>query len=394
MGSVTNKLFRLLAVFVLFSTFQASAESDVNDSSLARRSIKQDTSSSEIKVMSYNVLNLFDAQHDSGKLDHTFLPLSYRGKVINCQRLSRSYYREECLNTDWTDEKVVAKIAQIKKVVEMQGDLPDLLAVQEIENANVAGMLQRALGYDAFVITNSPDKRGIDVALLYKEDKLRYLNHEELDITEQVGFETRNILKVHFQPKVGTSSNVIGVYVNHWPSQASGPIARMSAANALSEFIDRETQEIGRSKYHVLVMGDFNTLRHEVPNAFHNVLNSPYWDNYLFDVQTLSEDSSNNMTLYMPPGTYWYSAKGKYQRFDRFFISHNLRDTAGLSVIPNTYRIVGTPENTREVRYRSRDSDYYPSKQRVPLRYNFNTLTESELGFSDHFPIVVKFKLR
>ena len=289
--------------------------------------------------------------------------------------------------------KKQVKIKQIKKVVAMQGSLPDLLAVQEIENARVAEMLRDELGFERFVITDSPDKRGIDVALFFNEDKLDYIEHEELDISDEVGFPTRNILRVHFRPKVGYSRNVFAVYVNHWPSQAAGPIARMSAAKALSEFIDKQTERIGANRYHVVVMGDFNTLRHEVPNAFHNVLNSPYWDNFLFDVQTLSEDSNNDMTFHMPPGTYWYGQKGVYQRFDRFFVSHNLRNREGMNVVPRSFRIVGTRENSVSVSYCDRSDDFYPDRQRVPKRYNFNTLRESDLGFSDHFPIVVKFKL-
>ncbi|MEZ4872469.1 MAG: hypothetical protein R2827_09560 [Bdellovibrionales bacterium] len=66
-------------------------------------------------------------------------------------------------------------------------------------------------------------------------------------------------------------------------------------------------------------------MKSEVPNAFHNVFASPYWENHLFDVQTLSEQSNNPMTYCHIQGL--ITVGRAYQRFDRFFVSHNLRYT-------------------------------------------------------------------
>lgn len=355
------------------------------------------TSKNEFKIMSYNVLNLFDALHDEGKLDHTFLPLSYPGKAVNCQRLSSSYYREECLRLHWTNDKIGLKLQQIAKVIQLQGTLPDMLALQEVENENVIRMLAQYLGYQNFVVTNSPDRRGIDVALLFNQDKLEYLEHQEIDVSSTVGFATRNILRVHFRPKVGSkkSRKTIGVYVNHWPSQAKGAINRYTAAQILAQNIELHTNNLGAENYYVIATGDFNTIDRDSPHPFYDMIVSPVqWNNFLYDSEVLSKRARNPMTYYMPPGTYWYEREGSWSTFDRIFISQNLWTQEGMSLDAKSFRILGSNMNSVRIEYDGRTPDYYPAQQLVPWRYNYNTSNERELGFSDHYPVVVKFKVK
>ncbi|MCB0414796.1 MAG: hypothetical protein KDD50_10710 [Bdellovibrionales bacterium] len=348
----------------------------------------------EFKIMSYNLLNLFDELHDPDKLDHTFLPLNYPGKAINCQKLSSEYYRNECLTTNWTAEKVKLKIKQIKKVVELQGSLPDLLSVQEIENARVTQMLADELGYKKFVITNSPDKRGIDVALLFNEDKLEYIDHFEYDVSDVTNKPTRNILRVHFRPKSGDYNQIIAVYVNHWPSQAAAPVIREAVADKLRQIINRQVNKFGSENYYVIVTGDFNTTESEAPNGFHHVIASPYWKNQLLDVQVLSKKSNNPMTWKMPPGTYWYHGDGVYNIFDRFFISRNLYSPEGVTVDPKSFRILGNEFNSVLHNYQNRKTQFFAQSQWVPKKFDFHLTSNENQGFSDHYPIVVKFKMR
>ncbi len=363
-------------------------------SSQARMATK--TGATEFKVMSYNVLNLFDTKHDKGKLDHTFLPINSRGKAINCQRLSKDYYREQCLRLDWTKEKLLLKLHQLKKSIALQGSLPDLLAVQEVENENVVKMLGQVLGYSNYLVTNSPDRRGIDVALLFNQNKLEYIEHQEIDVSSRVNFKTRNILRAHFRPKRGhnRSKKVIAVYVNHWPSQGKGSVTRFTASQVLAEEIVKQTNKIGIKNYHVIATGDFNTTTNDSPHPFHDMLTSPTtWDLFLYDTQSISEKSRNPMRYQMPPATYWYQREGVYNHFDRLFISQNLWSPEGVTVLPHSYRIVGTPVNSKHHQYRGRSPDYYPIDQLVPFKGNFNTTDINKLGYSDHYPVVVKFKM-
>lgn len=387
MGMISN-IIRLATGFILLTSTAFS---------IAYASLQVPTSGSEFKIMSYNVLNLFDAQHDEGKLDHTFLPLNYPGKAVNCQRLSSDYYREECLRLNWNGHKIQLKLEQIRKAVAIQGTLPDMLALQEVENENVIRMLASKLGYTNYVVTNSPDRRGIDVALLFNQNKLEYIEHQEIDVSTTVGFATRNILRVHFRPRVGRNRNnkVIGVYVNHWPSQAKGAITRYTASQILAQNIEMHTRNIGTDNYYVIATGDFNTIDKDSPHPFYDMIISPVqWNNFLYDVEMLSKNSGNPMTWYMPPGTYWYERHGTWSTFDHIFISQNLWTQEGISVDPHSFRILGSQMNSVIYDYSERSPDYYPEQQYVPFRYNFNTTNPDELGYSDHYPVVVKFKVK
>ena len=133
--------------------------------------ISQNISARTLQLMSYNVENLFDAKHDTfknaDKKDWAFLPKDIPGKKEACLREKNRNHRKACLSSDWTEDKVALKISQIAEVISKDRTLPDFLGLVEVENARVVAQLGRKLGYDDFEITESPDERGIDVALLY-----------------------------------------------------------------------------------------------------------------------------------------------------------------------------------------------------------------------------------
>ncbi|MCH2532847.1 MAG: hypothetical protein MK008_00225 [Bdellovibrionales bacterium] len=393
---MSSKLF-VIALIYLFASLPLLADFQ-GQSSQTPATMELEVANNEFKVLSYNLYNLFDAEHDEGKSDWTWLPLNYPGKYIKCQELSNEYYRKECQTTNWTQEKLEMKVRQLARVVRLQGSLPDLMAVQEIENGKALGLLQKELGYERLVITNSPDRRGIDVGLMFNEDKLEYIEHEEINISDILEAEfglnvkTRNILRVHFKPKFGNNKKVIGVYVNHWPSQSKGSIFRYNASQILRNHIDEQTNTIGSSNYYVIAMGDFNTIDADSPHPFYHVMHNPLWKNYLVDVQSHSFDVGNPMRFKMPIGTFWYKRGGIFNQLDRIFISKNLRSPESLAVVPDSFRIVGTEMNSRTWYYKDRNGNFHPTEHYIPLRSNFHTTDESRAGFSDHYPVAVKFR--
>lgn len=102
-------------------------------------------------IMEYNVENLFDCRHDSLKQDEEFLPGSVR---------------------HWTWKKYQDKVNKIGKVVLAASavQVPDIVGLCEVENESCITRLVRYSPLrDAayrYVMTDSPDERGIDVALL------------------------------------------------------------------------------------------------------------------------------------------------------------------------------------------------------------------------------------
>lgn len=338
-------------------------------------------------VMTYNLHNLFDAQHDEGKLDGYYLPSSHKSKVVLCAR-EAPLYQKNCLRSNWVEEKVDLKFKQIKKIFRLMGGLPDILGVQEIENEGMVRRLARVLGYDHYIFNEGGDERGIDVALLYQSQHLKLLNSvSRAPYGPRFGRPTRDVLTAFFE--VHSTGDTLAVYLNHWPSQASPSSKRVSVARKVREFIDEDKAKF--SGFHALVIGDFNVIDEDLPHAFNSVLLSKRWDNQLVD---LLQRAEHRTQASFPLGTYFYAPLMKWNHLDRLFASKNLLDGEGLDVQPKTYTIHTSRSSTHSYFYSRRGWFNYGSVVTgVPKRYNVNTLKEDEAGYSDHFPVSVKIKM-
>ena len=122
-------------------------------------------------MVQLNCENLFDCRHDSLKADTDFLP--------------DGAYR-------WTPSRYWQKLNRIGQTIISCGDdstawqLPDLVALCEVENDSVLYDLTRRSAlrkarYE-YLMTDSPDERGIDVALLYSPFTFRPTSHRSVRI--------------------------------------------------------------------------------------------------------------------------------------------------------------------------------------------------------------------
>ena len=123
--------------------------------------------SSFLTFMELNCENLFDTRHDSLKNDLEFLPEgSYK----------------------WTPYRYWAKLNHLgQEIVAQSNPIPDFVAMCEVENDSVMfdltkRSLLRNAGYE-YVMTSSPDERGIDVALLYQPASFALLHSHSIRIT-------------------------------------------------------------------------------------------------------------------------------------------------------------------------------------------------------------------
>lgn len=191
----------------------------------------------------WNVENLFDTQHDTLKDDCAFTPEG---------------------DNHWTTKRYQDKQKKIfKTIAAMQW--PTIVGMAEVENGHVLRDLcrntpLRKLGYD-FVHFESPDKRGVDCALLYRKGNFEVLEAQNICVSDTTDdFYTRDILLVG-----GVLSNNTGlsdtcyILVNHWPSKRGGAEAerhRMEIAHRLLHTMD----SLQRSHPAALIvaMGDFN----------------------------------------------------------------------------------------------------------------------------------------
>jgi len=214
----------------------------------------------------YNLENLFDTKQNPNTLDRDFLPW---GKKF------------------WTEKKYRKKVYKMGKAIssiakDKTGKPPVLVGIAEVENADVIQDLVESkhlknANYN-FVHYDSPDERGIDVALLINEDyfTLEYSESISVAIYETNGVKdyTRDALYV----KGILNGEQVHVFVCHWPSRRDGADLtshkRVQAAKQITSFIERQSDIDELSK--VIIMGDFNDNPVDVSVKDHLVTSSLY----------------------------------------------------------------------------------------------------------------------
>ena len=239
-------------------------------------------------VMFWNVENFFDwNDQGDGESDHEF----------------SSYGKRH-----WTKKKFYAKCDAVAKSIMWVGDkygrLPDVIGFSEIENRGVLtrlinNTLLRKYGY-GIIHKDSRDKRGIDVALLYRKSSL-----EPVSTTFVIpdSLSTRDILHAQMQLYDGS---MIDFLVNHHPSKYGGAEESVRMRNYVMSVLKNTCDSLlvsGHEK--ILVMGDFN----DTPDAMQFQLIGGIMQN-----KGLEPHKENK-------GTIRY--KGKWELID-FFLSRGL----------------------------------------------------------------------
>ena len=199
-------------------------------------------------VAFYNTENLFDYRQDLSTEAVGFL---------------------ESSNKKWTKERYDHKIQRIGRAISQIGfselqKPPTLIGLAEVENGTVLSDLIQSTYLGAynygFIHYNSPDERGMDVALLYNKDSFTIKSSKSitLQVENQHGLReyTRDILKVVGQ----LNGEKIYLLVNHWPSRHQESDRdghqRLFAAQRIVEIVEEIRLNDAFTK--IIVMGDFN----------------------------------------------------------------------------------------------------------------------------------------
>ncbi len=341
------------------------------------------TWSGEVKIMSYNVENLFDTKHDQGKNDWTFLPLTIKEKANKCKSMHSKYRRDECFKTDWTQDKLNLKISQIKKVVTARGYLPDILALIEVENMSVLKILAKELGYKGIIETQSADLRGIDVALLYNPSShLKLLSSKEhiLSAKSFAKKPTRNILEALFS--IGEEK--VYFFVNHWPSLANPDQARVEAAQLTMRRIKELKKAEPLANY--ISLGDFNTIdKLKKGSKIHPFRDVLLKDSDLVDVHYRALELKGREDLKDIKGTYFYRRNQQWNLLDRIFVNRGLLDEKGLKLDLHSYKIFNDSFLLKSFKTKK-------GVEQIPFEYDHSKSNPKEVGYSDHLPIVFNLK--
>lgn len=302
----------------------------------------------------YNLENLFDTKDNPKSHDNDFLPKSPKR---------------------WTPKRYQNKLLKLGTAISKIGEddtetAPVLVGLAEVENKKVLSDLVKSKNLIeenySFIHYDSKDERGIDVALLYKDEVFTVEHSENFSVYLENEFGkqdyTRDILLV----KGKLNNEDIHILINHWSSRREGvketEFKRIAAANKLNEVVKSIKSEDINAK--IIVMGDFN----DNPNS-----------NSLLLIENKSQ-------LFNPFKTVWSRDTGslnhqfQWNLFDQILFSTNFFDSANSSLTFDAANVFNSKFLTQyKGRYKGQ-----PFRTYVGKKY--------QGGFSDHFPVYIQLK--
>lgn len=294
----------------------------------------------------WNLENFFD-YHDggNGESDHEFSPEGKRR---------------------WTSKRFYAKCHMVAKSVFWMGDyygkIPDVIGVAEVENKSVLRRMISSTGlrkYDYDIIhRESGDRRGIDVALLYRKSIFELVDIS-CHIPEYKGesMKTRDILCVRL--KRLSNGYIYDFIVNHHPSKFGGAKEsegrRVEAMKTLRYVCDslKSIPINNKDKCHIVAMGDFN----DTPDGSQFALLDGRLKNACEKLFRKGE------------GTIRY--EGRWDLIDMFWISENLYHSSRTEILKIPFLMMREKKHPGEKPLRTYSGPRYLG------------------GVSDHCPIIL-----
>lgn len=274
----------------------------------------------------YNLENLFDTVHDEGKNDYQYLPDG---------------------QNQWTEAKYQKKVHNMAQVIaamkQDNGVWHTILGVSEIENRHVLEDLvsdpQIAEANFQIVHYDGPDRRGVDVALLYKPEQFKVLESKSIPFTfepssidfsewtqeEKDNFRTRDILMVRGM----LDGDMVAAFVAHLPSRLGGKGADLRPRGA--EIIYQNAMELEKQYpgIRIVVMGDMN----DNPN---DASMTTYMHGKEFIEEMAQEDFFSPLLRMLNEGYSSLFYQGSSNIYDIILVNHQFATApdSGLKIIP------------------------------------------------------------
>ena len=303
------------------------------------------------RIAFYNLENLFHPDNDSLKNDEDFTPEgSYNWSMYR--------YKEKCNHM----AKAILSIGEWEP--------PAIVGVAEVENAQALDDLVQTDVLRKFeykvVHYESPDRRGIDVGMMYRSDLFTEIYSQAIPIrlTDDSSFATRDILYVK-----GTFNNedTVHLFFNHWPSryggQAQSEPKRIAAAKTLRKVTDSLYSSNPNS--YLIISGDFN-----------DEWNNKSLSKTLLD--TTGENYLTNLMASMPLQQGSHRYRGVWSYLDQIIVSKNLLGS-------NYPQVMNYSAHTVQHPFLLKTDDRYPGY--VPNRTFVGRTYQG--GFSDHLPVYI-----
>ncbi len=315
------------------------------------------TSQSTGIVAFYNVENLFDTVDDPHKQDNEFLPKSAK---------------------KWNSTRYQLKLQHIAEAISSidNDNLPIFVGLCEVENRLVVNDLinQNPLkkGHYAVLHQNSPDKRGIDCAAIYRKDRISVekVSFTQVLLPNHKEPSTRDILlaKVQLDHKYP-----LYILVNHWPSRLGGK--EKSAVNRYA--VAKKVRHLCDSLYQLspnipqIIIGDFNDTPSDSSLTFY------------LGADTLTNGKSRLQNLSYPiqklgGGSYFY--KNNWEMLDNVVVSKNLNKAGFLKV-------------KRVAIHTEYNPLFYTNKQGTKSLARTYSGKQYHGGYSDHLPVFIELQM-
>ncbi|MCX6330505.1 MAG: endonuclease [Bacteroidia bacterium] len=317
----------------------------------------QDVNTYPVRLMFYNVENLFDIYNDSLTDDDEFLPAGVRR---------------------WNYQRYEKKLNSLHKVIIAAGEWnpPALVGFCEIENRKVLEDLVFGTNLSKYnygiIHEDSPDSRGIDVCLIYRKDYVNILDYKYFipPVSGDEKFLTRSVLYL----KCTLLKDTIHLFVNHWPSRRGGVLAGESQRLKIAEMVKNKTDSIAscsNGKAGIIIIGDFNSTPDD------QTLN-------LLSGKLKSGLSMINLSAGLPAGSGTYRYMGTWEMIDQVIISDVfIEGKSGLSTGPGMLRIF-QPD------FLLQNDPKYPGQSPNSTYRGY----KYQGGFSDHLPILLDLKIK
>lgn len=317
-------------------------------------------SGNEFTFMFYNTENFFDTENDSLTNDEEFTAEADRR---------------------WNAARLHSKVERLSKVILAAGkwNAPIAIGLCEVEDMKVLELLTRNEPLTKFhykiVHKDSPDSRGIDVALIYRSEFFRPFDYQAIPVIDpkDKSFMTRDILQVS---GVINGCDTLHIFVNHWPSRYGGIMETLKSRGLAAEILKKSVQNLVARypKAKIICMGDFN----DTPNddSLAKILEAKESDN-----PELKGELINLSSGWISNEIQTIKSQYSWEVFDQFIVSDYFLEKSRCFEFRNAEIFKAGFLLESDTKF----GGVKPKRTYVGFKY--------QEGFSDHLPVLLRVEL-
>ena len=345
-----------------------------------------------IKIAFWNIQNLFDTTQSRIATDLGYTP-----------------------QAGWTEEVFDQKLQNLSTIIKLMhgGEMPDLLGICEIENANLVKKLIEATGRDDYKVAHveSPDIRGIDTSLIYS-NKVFALDGKPVGHLVHLRYRTRDVFEIPL--RVRENGAKLNVLVNHWPSRSRGKFEsepyRLTVAshcgrivNNLLKYPRKEFMKTRNSQRslkrlnerwdsNILLMGDFNDEPFD--RSILDFLQASNGEDHLEEmVKPASNSNLPSAKRYLKKQTYLFNCMWPQLAVPDNGTLHFSQSTNTMNLLDQFIISKGLYFGNQGLKFKQESVEIFKPEimatgiKKRPKKFEFDKRGVKRNGYSDHFPI-------